>query len=543
MSKANKEARKGWAEANKAAKKETLNAKQTLFLTIEAKLKEKLNQLNKEKEAHGKVLLQIETETNEIIAKWVKIPSVEVNSQNDSELNSGDVKIDGQVQTSSKTDHETNKVLFNGDPEENKDNSDEKVSTEQLKEELEDCHVIVCLGKTGLGKSTFLNRFCGDDSVRGNKGHFKTGDEYKSETSEICHLKVINKENGKTYCIVDTPGTLDTYNRDKEHKQNISRYLRGCGGVNAFLVFYNLGENRVDQSYIDLLKYYSSILDNVEWWKHVILIGTHYDVLAYKLQDTIEEMKNDPNNDITIDKFAKDKADAIVKEFVSNKDLNIGEIGANGDKNANTLPLVTIGKKTHKEAIKNVLKLIPSNKFICDNIASSIPDLQIIVSKHEQTIDTLITQYETIKCEKRQLLSQIDHLRGELGMESYDAEFGVYEEDYKHEYSKVTKITNNSDNNTKNINNSGNAAYGNKNKNKKENSQNGQKKNKQNVKQKQKQKAKQKQNRKSQTQRQPQQQQPQRNQNGAKKRKRKGKGKKNKSQSKVNLFSQTSFHY
>ena len=163
-------------------------------------------------------------------------------------------------------------------------------------DELAKMKIIICIGITGSGKSTLLNRLHGDKSSQGDKGYFKVGHEYQSETDEIRHKMLVNDYanlNDDIFCTVDTPGALDSYGKDKMHENNIATYLRGCGGVNAFLVFFSLRESRVDAKYVNLLKHYSTMLDSDEWWHYVTIVATNLDILMFQERFELGKLDND----------------------------------------------------------------------------------------------------------------------------------------------------------------------------------------------------------------------------------------------------------
>ena len=172
---------------------------------------------------------------------------------------------------------------------------------ESLHGKLANRKTIICIGNTGLGKSTFLNRFLGDKSKKGDKGPFKVGHGLESQTNLVSHT--FCRKNNINFCIVDTPGNLDSFNRDDQHNNNIARYLHGCGGINAFLIFVSLAASRVDQTYINLLNLYSTMLDDDKWWDHVIIVGTKFDVFKYNNEDELEELDDNGKQKFYDDKM------------------------------------------------------------------------------------------------------------------------------------------------------------------------------------------------------------------------------------------------
>ena len=101
---------------------------------------------------------------------------------------------------------------------------------------------VVMLGKTGTGKSTYGNRMYGDTSEEGNRGPFSTSGSETSETTEI--KKVMVRVGSQKLSLVDTPGIFDSNKKDRFYANDLVEFLRGCGGVNAFLIFRNFQEPR-----------------------------------------------------------------------------------------------------------------------------------------------------------------------------------------------------------------------------------------------------------------------------------------------------------
>ena len=180
-----------------------------------------------------------------------------------------------------------------------------EISKFKVERENKDTKLFIALGKTGCGKSTFLNRLIGDKSRKGDKGDpngiygvFKVGKGIKSQTSVIDKKVIcINNNNNKNnnnsnedekksnddnesvlISIVDTPGYGDSEGRDKEFGNQLIKYLHGCGGVNLFGLFFDLASARFDQTFQNLLKYYERILSK-KFWKHCIIICTKSDAV------------------------------------------------------------------------------------------------------------------------------------------------------------------------------------------------------------------------------------------------------------------------
>lgn len=157
----------------------------------------------------------------------------------------------------------------------------------------ENFKVIVCIGKTGEGKSTFCNRMLGDTSENGDKGVslsvidndtqreesicFKTSidDEADSCTDKIekhsvyhdqnwnatfadNFEKIIINDKNRYYSIVDTPGAFDTNGTDNDitNSNKLGQVFGQCGGINMFCIVLQVTNIRVDNVFVKLLKQY-----------------------------------------------------------------------------------------------------------------------------------------------------------------------------------------------------------------------------------------------------------------------------------------------
>ena len=149
---------------------------------------------------------------------------------------------------------------------------------------MDNVKLFIALGVTGVGKSTFLNRLMGDKSRRGLGGElrngFGVGNDVRSFTKDIAKQLINVRVDNVDYhfSIVDTPGAGDSENRDVEFENKLVLYLRGCGGVNIFGIFFSFAELRFTKPYQDLLHKYQDMLGK-EFWKHCVIIATKADVV------------------------------------------------------------------------------------------------------------------------------------------------------------------------------------------------------------------------------------------------------------------------
>lgn len=134
---------------------------------------------------------------------------------------------------------------------------------------------LVVIGKTGVGKSSFLNVLCGLDP---DKGHFKVSDSLESCTTKVGVLQAnwLGDESERIY-VVDTPGTADTEGRDQQLMEEVVKFLRKLGdGVNAFVILFNGCSPRFDKHVQELLHMVEFMLTK-DFWKWGVIAMTHCD--------------------------------------------------------------------------------------------------------------------------------------------------------------------------------------------------------------------------------------------------------------------------
>ena len=103
--------------------------------------------------------------------------------------------------------------------------------------QLKDIYNIVVLGNTGVGKSSLLNMFAGQDSL------FAVGNNVVSETqiaSSRVH-RVFGKPDGVQLRLVDTQGLSDTGGdlTDIAHIKNMVEYIKELGHIDLFIICFD----------------------------------------------------------------------------------------------------------------------------------------------------------------------------------------------------------------------------------------------------------------------------------------------------------------
>ena len=168
------------------------------------------------------------------------------------------------------------------------------LTDEEILEAKENCFIL--LGKTGTGKTSLLNLIYG-----WNIG--KVGYESKSETktsSCYCIKKIIDSKK-ICFSIIDTPGLYDSDGREKDKimkdftKELISNENLKIKGI---LFLSNFQNERFDYSEIDSLFQYNVFFPLKNFWKHIMLIFTHY--YGDPDGDSKEEIKENADKNLNL---------------------------------------------------------------------------------------------------------------------------------------------------------------------------------------------------------------------------------------------------
>ena len=182
----------------------------------------------------------------------------------------------------------------------------------------------ILVGKTGAGKTTLLNAVF-------NKVVGKVERSAKSVT-KVSSVYYYKSENGKCLCFIDTPGLSDseaTHNKDIDliHLNGISKTISDEKiHIKGILFLVNFQNERFDASEQAALLNYNKIFPLKRFWKHLIIIYTHFFVDPYE-DETEEDMKlnkKDSNKEIfsNIMEKIKDVSDVIEYDNLKIKYFN-----------------------------------------------------------------------------------------------------------------------------------------------------------------------------------------------------------------------------
>jgi len=137
--------------------------------------------------------------------------------------------------------------------------------------------ICLALGKTGVGKSSFINAITGkQDCEVSSEGKACTTIYNIIETERI----------GQKLILIDTPGLMDAKGDENNVKQ-ITDAIADYPGFRCLLILLKFQDKRLDISIVNTLEKYMEIFPLQNFWEHVIIIRTH----AKKDEDFEDDLK------------------------------------------------------------------------------------------------------------------------------------------------------------------------------------------------------------------------------------------------------------
>ena len=125
--------------------------------------------------------------------------------------------------------------------------------------------IAVLLGKTGDGKSSFINSITQKDEC-------KIGSDEKACTQKISHVE--SNKNGKNFYFVDTPG-LDDGKGDEKNIEQLGNLKKSYPRINTFIICIKLNELRFSNSVKYALMKFMEIFPTEKFWEHVLIVRSY----------------------------------------------------------------------------------------------------------------------------------------------------------------------------------------------------------------------------------------------------------------------------
>lgn len=124
--------------------------------------------------------------------------------------------------------------------------------------------VIVLLGLTGAGKSSFINGIVG-------RNECEVGHKAESCTKK---LKIVNYlKDGINYYFIDTPGFEDSKLEEKDII-SILNELRNYPRISSILICLKNNDTKLSKSVVNFLKHIMDIFPAKDFWEHTLIIRT-----------------------------------------------------------------------------------------------------------------------------------------------------------------------------------------------------------------------------------------------------------------------------
>merc|ERR1719334_219166 len=103
------------------------------------------------------------------------------------------------------------------------------------------------------------------------KGGCETSGNGKSCTQK--NAKIVIQVDGQKVTVVDTPGYGDSLGGDRDHCNRLCEYLKGCGGINSFVLVRNGAVVRFDMAFQNMLEEYYEMFGQT-FFERLIIVAT-----------------------------------------------------------------------------------------------------------------------------------------------------------------------------------------------------------------------------------------------------------------------------
>ena len=219
--------------------------------------------------------------------------------------------------------------------------------TDKEKEEARQ-NGFILVGKTGVGKTTLLNAL-----YNRTVGKVEKSANSCTQISSVYYYKM---NNGKSICLIDTPGLSDSKktekeNIDKEHLEGITSVIsKEKVHIKGILFLVNFQCERFDADEQKALLEYNRIFPLKDFWKSLIVIYTHFfaDADEDKTEEELRQERDASNGELFSKLMEKVKKvslpisynDLQKKYFNSHSDPNNEKKKKRNNKNRQELEII-----------------------------------------------------------------------------------------------------------------------------------------------------------------------------------------------------------
>lgn len=176
---------------------------------------------------------------------------------------------------------------------------------------MSDALICLTLGKTGVGKSSFIN------AITGKQTACKVSGIVDAQIScTKCYDIIETQRNDKKLIFIDTPGLKDPKG-DEDNIKEVAKAIVDYPYFRAFLILLKFDDNKMDKDVVSVLTKYMEIFPIKDFWKHTIIIRTH----AKKKDEDFEDDKKKIENAI-VNALKSDDLKEF-KTFMQNNNIDL----------------------------------------------------------------------------------------------------------------------------------------------------------------------------------------------------------------------------
>lgn len=236
--------------------------------------------------------------------------------------------------------------------------------------------IVILLGKTGTGKSSFINCIT-------NNNNCEIGKSGKACTKKIVQSDIIN--DGYNFYFVDTPG-LDDGDGDKENIDKLHNIKKKYPRINVMIICLHFDDLRLTNSLKQILIQFMEIFPCADFWNHILILRTHAE-RSKKFEKKKNEIKGKLLTSIHDDKDLNN----YMKKNNINLPANLKEFFVDSDKE--DLDEYTINE--YQNILNEIKNIYPIYKNVTEEIKEYINEIKendlsfinIITDKHIKFID------------------------------------------------------------------------------------------------------------------------------------------------------------